>query len=73
MGLTSIWHWLILLIVVVAVFGTSKLRNAGKDIGQAVKGFKDAVKDETAQLDKKDNDDTVLVKAEEVNRQNDKV
>lgn len=46
MGLTSIWHWIILLVVVVAVFGTSKLKNAGKDLGQAVKGFKDAVKDE---------------------------
>lgn len=46
MGITSIWHWLILLVVVVAVFGTSKLKNAGKDLGQAIKGFKDAVKDE---------------------------
>lgn len=46
MGITSIWHWLILLVVVIAVFGTSKLKNAGKDLGQAVKGFKDAVKDE---------------------------
>lgn len=46
MGITSIWHWLILLVVVVVVFGTSKLKNAGKDLGQAVKGFKDAVKDE---------------------------
>ncbi|MDO4450702.1 MAG: Sec-independent protein translocase subunit TatA [Moraxella sp.] len=48
MGITSIWHWLILLVVVIAVFGTSKLKNAGKDLGQAVKGFKDAVKDEEA-------------------------
>lgn len=47
MGITSIWHWLILLVVVIAVFGTSKLKNAGKDLGSAVKGFKDAVKDET--------------------------
>lgn len=46
MGITSIWHWLILLVVVIAVFGTSKLKNAGKDLGQAVKGFKDAIKDE---------------------------
>lgn len=51
MGLTSIWHWLILLVVVVAVFGTSKLKNAGKDLGQAVKGFKDAVSDETGKLE----------------------
>lgn len=46
MGSFSITHWLILLVVVVVVFGTSKLKNAGKDLGQAVKGFKDAVKEE---------------------------
>lgn len=46
MGTFSIWHWLILLVVVVVVFGTSKLKNAGKDLGTAVKGFKDAVKEE---------------------------
>ena len=46
MGSLSITHWLILLVVVVVVFGTSKLRNAGKDLGGAVKGFKEAVKDE---------------------------
>lgn len=46
MGGFSITHWLILLVVVVVIFGTSKLRNAGKDLGQAVKGFKDAVKEE---------------------------
>lgn len=49
MGLTSVWHWVILLVVVIVVFGTSKLKNAGKDLGGAVKGFKDAVKDEDAQ------------------------
>ena len=46
MGSFSITHWLILLVVVVIVFGTSKLKNAGKDLGSAVKGFKDAVKEE---------------------------
>lgn len=45
MGSFSITHWLILLAVVVVVFGTAKLKNAGKDLGAAVKGFKDAVKD----------------------------
>ena len=49
MGSFSITHWLILLVVVVVVFGTSKLKNAGKDLGGAVKGFKDAVKDEQAE------------------------
>ena len=48
MGSFSITHWLILLAVVVVVFGTHKLRNAGKDLGGAVKGFKDAMRsDET--------------------------
>ncbi|OXL28861.1 Sec-independent protein translocase subunit TatA [Psychrobacter sp. DAB_AL32B] len=46
MGSFSITHWLILLVVVVIVFGTAKLKNAGKDLGGAVKGFKEAVKDE---------------------------
>lgn len=49
MGGLSITHWLILLVVVVLVFGTAKLKNAGKDLGGAVKGFKDAVKDENAE------------------------
>lgn len=49
MGSFSITHWVILLVVVVVVFGTSKLKNAGKDLGGAVKGFKDAVKDDKAQ------------------------
>ena len=53
MGSFSITHWLILLLVVVVVFGTSKLRNAGKDMGGAVKGFKDAVKDENTEHAKK--------------------
>lgn len=47
MGGFSVTHWLIFLAVVVVVFGTSKLKNAGKDLGSAVKGFKDAVRDET--------------------------
>jgi len=46
MGSMSIWHWLIVLVVVVVVFGTGKLRNAGSDLGKAVKGFKDGVKGE---------------------------
>ena len=46
MGSFSIMHWLIFAVVVIAIFGTSKLKNAGKDLGGAVKGFKDAVRDE---------------------------
>lgn len=53
MGSFSITHWLILLVVVVVVFGTSKLRNAGKDLGGAAKGFKEAVKDENVEHTKK--------------------
>ncbi len=44
MGSFSIWHWLIVLLIVVMVFGTKKLRNVGKDLGGAVKDFKDGVK-----------------------------
>ena len=44
MGSFSIWHWLIVLLVVVMIFGTKKLRNMGSDLGGAVKGFKDGMK-----------------------------
>jgi sec-independent protein translocase protein TatA len=45
MGSFSIWHWLIVLVVVVLIFGTKKLKNVGADLGAAVKGFKDGVRD----------------------------
>lgn len=48
MGSFSIWHWIIVLVIVVLVFGTKKLKNIGSDLGGAVKGFKDAMKDEQA-------------------------
>ncbi len=44
MGSFSIWHWLIVLVIVMLVFGTKKLRNIGSDLGGAVKGFKDGMK-----------------------------
>jgi sec-independent protein translocase protein TatA len=44
MGSFSIWHWLIVLLVVVLIFGTKKLKNLGSDLGGAVKGFKDGMK-----------------------------
>jgi sec-independent protein translocase protein TatA len=44
MGGLSIWHWLIVLLVVVLIFGTKKLRNIGQDLGGAVKGFKEGIK-----------------------------
>ena len=43
MGGLSIWHWLIVLLVIVLVFGTKKLRNVGSDLGSAVKGFKEGM------------------------------
>jgi sec-independent protein translocase protein TatA len=46
MGSFSIWHWLIVLVVVMLIFGTKKLGNIGSDLGKAVKGFKDGVKGE---------------------------
>lgn len=48
MGSFSIWHWLIVLLIVVMVFGTKKLKNIGSDLGGAVKGFKDGMKDGTS-------------------------
>ena len=51
MGSFSIWHWLIVLLVVVLIFGTKKLKNMGADLGAAVKGFKDGVRDGSANAD----------------------
>jgi sec-independent protein translocase protein TatA len=48
MGSFSIWHWLIVLLIVVMVFGTKKLKNIGSDLGGAVKGFKDGMKEGSA-------------------------
>ncbi len=47
MGSLSIWHWLIVLAVVVLVFGTGKLKNMGRDLGGAIKGFKEGIKEGT--------------------------
>lgn len=48
MGSFSIWHWLIVLVIIALVFGTKKLRNVGSDLGSAVKGFKEGMKDASA-------------------------
>jgi sec-independent protein translocase protein TatA len=45
MGSFSIWHWLIVLVIVMLIFGTKKLRNIGTDLGGAVRGFKDGVRE----------------------------
>jgi len=45
MGTFSLWHWIVVLLIVIVVFGTKKLRNIGSDLGGAVKGFKDGMKE----------------------------
>ena len=45
MGSFSIWHWMIVLVIILLIFGTKKLRNIGGDLGGAVKGFKDGMRD----------------------------
>ncbi len=45
MGSFSIWHWLIVLVIVMLIFGTKKLRNMGADLGGAVRGFKDGMRE----------------------------
>lgn len=52
MGSMSIWHWLIVLVIIMLVFGTKKLRNIGSDLGGAVRGFKEGVKEGAASVEK---------------------
>ncbi|WP_136416757.1 Sec-independent protein translocase subunit TatA [Herbaspirillum sp. ST 5-3] len=47
MGEFSIWHWLIVLVIVMLVFGTKRVASMGSDLGKAVKGFNDGLKSET--------------------------
>jgi sec-independent protein translocase protein TatA len=49
MGGLSLWHWLIVLVIVVLVFGTKRLKNVGQDLGEAVKGFKKGMHDHDAE------------------------
>lgn len=60
MGTFSIWHWLIVLAIVLLVFGTKKLRNLGSDLGGAVKGFKDAMREEQALPNKSESANTTI-------------
>ena len=46
MGSFSMWHWLVVLAIVMLVFGTKKISNMGGDLGKAIKGFKDGIKEE---------------------------
>ena len=73
MGSFSVWHWIIVLVIVLLVFGTKKLRNIGSDLGGAVKGFKDGMKgaedkpaDPNAQIPA--DGKTVDVQAKDVNK-----
>jgi sec-independent protein translocase protein TatA len=76
MGSFSIWHWLIVLVIVMLVFGTKKLRNIGTDLGGAVKGFKDGMKTPEGAEEKKEQiqsaavstEKTVDVQAKDVNK-----
>lgn len=68
MGSFSVWHWLIVLVIVVLVFGTGKLKNMGKDLGGAIKGFKDGMRegeDDKAAAQIAQSKDTVDVEAKE--------
>ena len=65
MGSFSLWHWLIVLLIVVMIFGTKKLRNMGSDVGGAVNEFKKAMKDE--QVTDKSNSETGTTIENEVN------
>jgi sec-independent protein translocase protein TatA len=73
MGSFSIWHWLIVLVIVMLVFGTKKLRNIGQDLGGAVKGFKDGIKPgeeskEQIQQAAASTEKTVDVQAKDINK-----
>ena len=54
MGSLSIWHWLIVLVIIMLVFGTKKLRNIGQDLGGALKGFKEGIKEGTDKVSSED-------------------
>ena len=71
MGIGAWWHWLVVLVIVILVFGTKKLGNVGKDVGSAVKNFKDAMKEEGApgQISQSDNTNTVEGEIKERSKQ----
>ena len=73
MGSFSIWHWVIVLVIIMLVFGTKKLGNIGGDLGKAVKGFKDGIKgaeeeDKAAAAAKVADKSTIDVEAKEKTR-----
>jgi len=69
------WQLLVVLVIVIVIFGTKRLRNIGTDLGGAIKGFRSAVKDgdeERAKIDKKDNEESVI-EGEVTNKEKNKV
>ncbi|MFP5409785.1 MAG: Sec-independent protein translocase subunit TatA [Gammaproteobacteria bacterium] len=70
MGIGAWWHWAIVLIVVVLVFGTKKLRNIGSDLGGAVKGFKEGMKEDAPKISEKAEEGGRTIDAEVKDKQN---
>jgi sec-independent protein translocase protein TatA len=70
MGGLSIWHWLIVLLVIVLVFGTKKLRNIGSDLGSAVKGFKEGMRSEEEPKQVKEGGQTIEGEVKDKNTTN---
>jgi sec-independent protein translocase protein TatA len=70
MGSFSIWHWLIVLVIVLLIFGTKKLRNIGSDLGGAVKGFKEGMKEDAPKLSEKADEAGRTIDAEVKDKQN---
>ncbi|MFP5405196.1 MAG: Sec-independent protein translocase subunit TatA [Gammaproteobacteria bacterium] len=64
MGSMSIWHWLIVLVIIMLVFGTKKLKNIGSDLGGAVRGFKEGVKEGTEKAAAESNQDSRTIDVE---------
>ena len=60
-GGISIWSLLLVLVIVVLLFGTKKLRNVGADLGGAIKNFKKSVKDEEAENTARKSDDASII------------
>ena len=73
MGSFSLWHWLIVLLIVVLVFGTKKLRNIGNDVGGAVNEFKKAMKDGQVADDKEDGATGTTIEGEVTSKTKEKV
>lgn len=62
MGISSIWHWIVVLVIVLVIFGTKRLRNIGGDLGSAIKEFKEGMKGEDEKLASPEKIDTVETK-----------